>query len=111
MNTPQQAKLDLDHAARLQQMKVNCRQFALTMSLELIKAPNYSVVQYTNDPNKPNGDSKAEVIGGRVDHITLLAMAKDCEDYIMGNLEEEAQAAVEAAQKALDPNRPRIVRP
>lgn len=101
--------MELDNIARLQQMKVNARQFALTMALELIKAPNYSVVQYTNNPDNPTGDSRAEVIGGKVDHITLLAMAKDCEDYVMGNLEQEAAEAVTAAQAKL--NGPRIVRP
>lgn len=109
MSNPQQIKQDLDNLARLQQMKINCRQFAVTMALELIKAPNYSVVQFTNDPNKPGGDAKAEIIGGKVDHITLLAMAKDCEDYIMGSLEKEATDAIAVAQAKL--NGPRIVKP
>lgn len=109
MSNGHKTQLELDSAARVQQMKVNARQFALTMALELIKAPNYSVVQYTNDPSTPGSDSKAEVIGGKVDHITLLAMAEDCEKYIMGNLEAEAVAAVKAAQDKL--NGPRIVRP
>lgn len=108
MNNPQQTKLDLDNAARLQQMKVNARQFAVTMALELMKAPNYSVVEFHNNPEDPNSSS-AKIIGGKVDHITLLAMAKDCEDYIMGNLEQEALDAVTAAQAKL--NGPRIVRP
>lgn len=111
MSNPQQAKMDLDHAARLQQMKVNSRQFALTMALELVKAPNYSVVEYRNDPDKPGGDSTTHLVGGKVDHITMLAMAGDFEKYVLGDLEAEAKDAVEAAQKAMDPNRPRIVRP
>lgn len=92
-------------------MKMNARQFAATMALELIKAPNYSAIQYKNDPEKPTGDSIAEIIGGKVDHITLIAMAKDVEDYIMGNLEKEASDAIDACKVKLDPNRPRIVRP
>lgn len=111
MSNPQAEKLTLDNIARMQQMKVNARQFATTMALELIKAPNYSVVQFKNDPNVPGGDSIAELVGGKVDHITLLAMAKDVEDYIMGNLEKEATDAIDAARLRLDPNRPKIVRP
>lgn len=98
--------MDLDNLARLQQMKVNGRQFALTMALELIKAPNYSVVNY-----KKGADigTEMEVLGGDVTHVALLAMASDFENYILGSLEKEALDAIEAAQKKL--NGPRIVRP
>ena len=108
MSNPQAEKLALDNLARMQQMKVNARQFATTMALELIKAPNYSVAQF---PNEPIGGSKIEVVGGKVDHITLLAMARDVEDYIMGKLEKEAIDAMDEAKKRLDPNRPKLVRP
>lgn len=108
MSNPQAEKLTLDNLARLQQMKVNARQFATTMALELIKAPNYSAAQYTAGPD---GTNEVSIIGGKVDHITLLAMAGDVEAYIMGNLEKEATDAINAARTKLDPNRPRIVRP
>jgi hypothetical protein len=109
LSNPQAEKLSLDSLARLQQAKINSRQFALTMSLELIKAPNYSVVEFINDPDTPGADSRARVIGGDVTHVALLAMATDFEAYIMGDLEKEAMDAIEAAQKKL--NGPRIVRP
>ena len=99
----------MDQQAALMQQKVHARQFAATMALELIKAPNYSVVAYKNDPDSPTGESMAEVTGGKVDHITLLAMAQDIEAYIMGDLEEEAKKALETA--AVQLNSPRIVRP
>lgn len=109
MSNPQAEKLGLENLARLQQAKINSRQFALTMALELVKAPNYSVVEFVNDPDKPGSDSRARVLGGDVTHVAMLAMAKDFEDYVMGNLEKEALDAIDAAQKKL--NGPRIVRP
>ena len=99
----------LDQQAALMQQKVHARQFAATMALELIKAPNYSVVAFKNDPDKPGSDSVPEISGGKVDHITLIAMAQDIEAYIMGDLEEEAKKALETA--AVQLNSPRIVRP
>jgi hypothetical protein len=99
----------LDNEARIQQMKVSARQFAATMALELIKAPNYSVVEFRNDPGDTNGNSLAHVVGGKVDHITLLAMAGDIEKYILGDLEQEAKDAIEVAAKSF--NAPKIVRP
>ena len=101
--------LKLDTEARLQQMKVQARQFAATMALELIKAPNYSAIEFRNDPNHPGGDSTGHFIGGNVDHITLLAMAGDIEKYVLGDLEDEAKAAIEQAAK--DFSAPKIVRP
>lgn len=100
---------DLETTARLQQMKVQARQFAATMALELMKVPNYSVLAYTNDPDKPGSDSTPVRSGGAVDHITLLAMAGDIEGYILGTIEEEAKQAMENAAAKL--NAPRIVRP
>ena len=90
-------------------MKVQARQFAATMALELMKAPNYSAVAYKNDPAVAGGDSVPSFVGGKVDHITLLAMAGDIEKYVLGDLEEEAKAAIEAAAKGF--NAPKIVRP
>lgn len=106
MSNPQAEKLTLENLARVQQMKINARQFATTMALELIKAPNYSYVEIKNVTGGP-----AETIrhGGAVDHVVLLAMAKDVEDYIMGSLEKEALDAITAAQAKI--NGPRIVRP
>lgn len=101
------AKLDTE--ARVAQMKVQARQFAATMALELMKVPNYSMVTYKNDPNVPGSDSVPEMVGGKVDHVTLLAMAGDIEAYILGNLEQEAKDAIEAASKSF--NAPKIVRP
>lgn len=99
----------LDTEARIQQMKVQARQFAATMALELIKAPNYSVVEFRNDPGDTNGNSLAYVVGGKVDHITLLAMAGDIEKYVLGDLEQEAKDAIAEAAKGF--NAPKIVRP
>lgn len=109
MSNPQAEKLALDNLARAQQMKINARQFAATMALELIKAPNYSAIQYTDDTDRPGNNSKAEIVGGKVDHVTLLAMARDIEDYIVGNLEKEAVDAMDAAKARI--NGPKIVRP
>lgn len=93
----------LDLQARVHQMKINTRLTALQTGLELMKAPNYSSVVYKNDPNNPMIDSEPVTRGGGVDHITLLAMATDIEKYILGELEAEAQQAVEAAQKRANP--------
>lgn len=91
----------LDQEARVAQMKVQARQFAATMALELMKSPNYSV--------RDDSTGQPKLTGGAVDHVTLLAMAQDIEAYILGNLEQEAKDALEAAAKKM--NSPRIVRP
>jgi hypothetical protein len=85
--TPDQ-KVDLDNAARLQQMKINTRLTALQTSLELMRTQGYG------------GEAN------RVDHITLLAMAGDIEAYVLGGLEEETKQAIENAKK---PPLPKII--
>jgi len=81
--TPDQ-KVDLDNAARLQQMKINTRLTALQSALELMKISGYG--------------AEAGSLN-RVDHITLLAMAGDIEAYVLGGLEDEAKQAIDAAKK------------
>jgi hypothetical protein len=87
--TPDQ-KVELDNAARLQQMKINTRLTALQSALELMKIPGYGFQEGV----------------ARVDHITLLAMAGDIEAYILGGLEDEAKQAIENAKK---PPKPAII--
>lgn len=79
---------ELDRQARVMQMQVNSRQFAATMALELMKCPGYAK---------------------DVDHLTLIAMATDIEQYVMGKVEEQTKAALEAAASKF--GSPKIVRP
>lgn len=94
--TPEQ-KVDLDNAARLQQMKINTRLTALQSALEIMKTPNYSYLVDVSDD--ADVSSRLERRGGEIDHVTLLAMAGDIEDYILDGLEDEAKEAIEAAKK------------
>lgn len=87
---------ELDQLARLQQMKINSRLTALQSAQTIMSLPGFT------DPVKGNEAS-------RYDSITLIAMAQDIENYILGNIEAETEAAL-AEQKA-KLNAPRIVRP
>lgn len=102
-------KAELDNTARLQQMKINTRLVALETAMKIMNAPNYSALMYKNDPDNPGGDSVPEIVGGKVDIITLLAMALEVESYILGNIEAETKEALEKA--AMKFNAPKIVRP
>jgi hypothetical protein len=105
-----QEKQALENFAALAQMKINARLVSLQTALELMKAPNYSVVEYRNDPDNPTAPNSIPLMtGGKVDHITLLAMAADFNDYIMNNIEQEAAAAIAEARAKM--NTPKIVRP
>ena len=92
-------KTQLDNTARLHQMKINTRLTALQSALELMKINGYLGVEGA----KTDDDGKVTPAwvrrSGAVDHVTLLAMAGDIEAYILGGLEEEAKAAMEAASK------------
>lgn len=83
-----QVKQELDNVARAQQMKINARLAALQVVQDILKAPHY------ND---------------KVDAITAIAMAMEIEQYILGNIEEESQAAIDKA-KSMANVRP-IMRP
>lgn len=102
-------KAELDNVARLQQMKINTRLVSLETAMKLFNTPNYSLVSYKNDPANPSGDSIPSMTGGTVDVITLLATAKEVEDYILGNIEAESKEALAKAAEAF--NKPKIVRP
>jgi hypothetical protein len=105
-----QEKQALENFAALAQMKINARLVSLQTALELMKTPNYSVIEYKNDPEDAmNTRSVPEMTGGAVDHVTLLAMAKDFNDYIIGDLDAEAAQAIANARAGM--NAPKIVRP
>lgn len=78
--------------AGLMQMKINTRLTALQAAQTLMGTPGF-----VNDTT------------GKVDHVTLLAMAGDIENYIIGDLANEARKAIDAAAAKL--NAPKIVRP
>lgn len=71
-------KQELDNTARLQQMKINSRLTALQAAQSLMQLQDYD---------------------GKRDHITLLAIAGDIEQYILGTLEEETEAALKKAKE------------
>ena len=100
----QNVKQDLDQLARLQQMKINTRLTALQAAQQLMATHGYLGVTGTMD-----GVNVMSNKLGVVDHITLLAIATDIENYILGNIETETKEALDAA--ALKLNAPRIVRP
>jgi hypothetical protein len=77
--------------AGLMQMRINTRLTALQAAQTIMSTPGYV-----------DG-------GGKVDHITLLAMAGDIEKYIIDDLAVEAEKAITAAKNAV--NVPRIHRP
>lgn len=91
--------------ANLMQMKINTRLTALQTALEIMKTSGYTGIP---------GQTKAEEgklpepiwvkPPGAVDHITLLAMAGDIRDWIINDLAEEAQKAIDAAKNP-NPNR------
>lgn len=88
------AKEELDQLGKLHQMKINTRLTALQSALELMKTHGY-----TGIPGEQEGKPAWAHKPGAVDHVTLLAMASDIEDYILGNLEEEAKTAIDEAKK------------
>jgi len=85
-------KEKLDMQARAQQMKINTRLTALQTALSIMQAPNYNVFVHAPDI-EPN------IMGGKTDHLTLLAMATDIEKYILGEIEQETNDALEALNK------------
>lgn len=96
MSNPQQMQKELDQLARLQQMKINSRLTALQAAQAIMSLPGFT------DPIRGNEASK-------YDSITLIAMAQDIENYILGNIEKETEEALAAQRAKL--NAPRIVRP
>lgn len=97
-------KQNLDNLARAQQMQINARLTALQAAQSIMSAPGYLGV-----PGERDGKPIWVHEPGKTDHVTLLAMAGDIENYIMGNIVEETKTAIEAAKAKL--NAPRIVRP
>lgn len=75
--------------AGLQQMQINTRLTALQTALEIMRTQNYA---------------------NTVDHITMLAMAGEIENYILGELVDEAKKAIAEANKPV-PVKPHIMRP
>lgn len=98
--TPTQ-KEELDLLGKLHQMKINTRLTALQSALELMKTHGYTGIA---GQTQGDGDVLPKPVWvrepGAVDHITLLAMAGDIENYILGTLEEEAKQAMEEAKKS-----------
>lgn len=82
----------LDMQARAQQMKINTRLTALQSAMGIISTKGYLEL----DGGKPTN---------KVDHITVIAMATDIEKYILGEIEQETKAALDA----LDKPKPTIV--
>lgn len=71
-------KEKLDMQARAQQMKINTRLTALQSAHTIMGNTNYS---------------------GAHDPIALIAMASEIEGYILGQIEEETKAVLEALNK------------
>jgi hypothetical protein len=93
--TPQE-KDKMDITARLQQMKINTRLTALQTALELMKTPGYlGVPGSTIDEPHPIWIHQP----GKVDCITLLAMAAEFEAYVIGDLEAQAKEFIDVAGK------------
>jgi len=103
LNNPKQ---ELDNIARLQQMKINTRLVSLETAQKLMATMGYLGVA---GQKADTGNACWVKEPGAVDHITLLAIATDIENYILGNLEQETKDALEAAAQRA--NAPRIVRP
>lgn len=80
MSPNDKEKIDLQ--ARVQQMQINTRLTALQAAQTLMSTAGFGIDGV-----------------GKVDHVTLLAMAGDIEKYILGNLEAEAQKAIEGIGK------------
>ena len=93
-----------DLAAGLMQMKINTRLTALQAAQTLMATSGYlGVPGASMDTKEPVWIHRP----GAIDHITLLAMASDIEAYILGDLEDEAKKAIEAARNP----HAKIVRP
>ena len=106
------AKEELDQLGRLHQMKINTRLTALQSALELMKTPGYTGIAGEKPVDNPTFAGERTPVWvkppGAVDHVTLLAMAQDIEAYILGDLEDEAQKAIENAKKPQAP-KPSII--
>lgn len=96
MSNVQAEKAKLDQLARLQQMKLNARLTALQAAQSLMQTVGFIGGEGSNPASK-------------MDSITLVAMAKDVEQYILGEIEAETEKALAAQQQAL--TGPKIVRP
>lgn len=97
--TPQQ-KEELDLLGKLHQMKINTRLTALQSALQLMGTTGYTGIAGQTKAEDGKFPEPAWVRPpGAVDHITLLAIAGDVEDYILGDLEQEAKDAITEAKK------------
>jgi hypothetical protein len=89
--------------AGLQQMQINTRLTALQTALELMKTSGYTGIAGQKLSDDPKYTGQLEPVWakppGAVDHITLLSMAGDIENYILGELVDEAKKAIEAAKR------------
>lgn len=98
----------------LQQMQINTRLTALQTALELMKINGYTGIAGQKLSEDPKYTGQLEPVWvkppGAVDHVTLLAMAGDIENYILGTLVEEAKKAIAEASKPV-PVKPHIMRP
>ena len=87
----------LENIAKFQQMKLNARLAALDVATKLVTAPTFI------DKSIPEHGANSVTVH------TLLAVAQDVTDYILGNVEEESKQAMAEAEQKL--NGPRIVKP
>lgn len=88
------------------QMKINTRLTALQCAQTLMSTPGYHDANPAFMVPGPDGTTAVPVNNsGKVDHITLLAIAGDIENYIIGDLQEEARKAIEEAKNP----RPKIL--